>query len=509
MSKDDESSGEDSDDYGSDTEMEIAVETSETWKNKGNDFYKIKSYREAIAAYTQAIELDPQNAALYTNRAAASLMLAMYKETVADCDLAIGIDGNNAKAYFRKVTALKALGRLQPAIDALKTGLALDPGSATAMKDLEVLTTAQKDIKEVQALVEAKNFRVALTRVDKLISTLGTNFRELNLLKVECLIEVKRPEDAYNLTNTMMRTAMNGDVELLRLRAQVFYTMGDIENSFKHLQQAVRADPDNLSVRKFYKTVKLIDETKNAGDTAFKAGRTQEAIDSWSECIDLTKDNRPFACKLYLNRAIALTKLKDYKQAIKDCNVAIIFNHAYTKAYLKRAELHILVGGPENIQKGIEDYEKLLELEQDEEKSREYQQKIKKAKVALKRSKRKDLYAILGVEQSAAEADIKKAHRKGALLYHPDKQSSKSEEEKKEAETTFKAIGEAYEVLSNPETKERYDSGVEVEDLENPHAGGGGHSHGGGGMHGGHGGMDPNILFQMFMQQQQQQQGRR
>jgi hypothetical protein len=43
-----------------------------------------------------------------------------------------------------------------------------------------------------------------------------------------------------------------------------------------------------------------------------------------------------------------------------------------------------------------------------------------------------------------------------------------------------------------------YFVGVDVEDIDNPH-GGGGHSHGGGGMHGG---IDPNILFQMFMQQQ-------
>ena len=60
------------------------------------------------------------------------------------------------------------------------------------------------------------------------------------------------------------------------------------------------------------------------------------------------------------------------------------------------------------------------------------------------------------------------------------------------------SIGQAYEVLSNPEKKAQYDQGVEVEDLDNPHAGHD-HSHGHGG---GHGGIDPNILFHMFMQQQ-------
>ena len=125
-----------------------------------------------------------------------------------------------------------------------------------------------------------------------------------------------------------------------------------------------------------------------------------------------------------------------------------------------------------------------------------------KAKTALKRAGRKDLYSILGVTSQASEEEIKKAYKKAALKYHPDKQAGKSDEEKESAEKMFKSIGEAYECLSDPEKRSRYDSGVEVEDLDNPHAGsgfGGGHGHGHGG---GHGGIDPNILFQMFMQQQ-------
>lgn len=106
------------------------------------------------------------------------------------------------------------------------------------------------------------------------------------------------------------------------------------------------------------------------------------------------------------------------------------------------------------------------------------------------------MYAILGVTQDASESEIKTAYRKSALKYHPDKQASKSEEEKKSAETMFKSIGEAYEILSNSEKKARYDSGIEVEDLENPHARPGGDDMGGG-MRGG-GGIDPNIFHQMF-----------
>ena len=121
---------------------------------------------------------------------------------------------------------------------------------------------------------------------------------------------------------------------------------------------------------------------------------------------------------------------------------------------------------------------------------------ILKAKAALRNVNRKDLYKILEVPRDADEKDISRAYKKAALKYHPDKQAGKTDEEKAAAEAKFKAVGEAYEILSDAEKKQRYDSGVEVEDIDNPHAGHGG----GGGGH--HGGIDPNILFQMFMQQQ-------
>ena len=55
------------------------------------------------------------------------------------------------------------------------------------------------------------------------------------------------------------------------------------------------------------------------------------------------------------------------------------------------------------------------------------------------------------------------AYRKAALRYHPDKQASKGDDEKALAEKMFREIGEAYEVLSDPEKKKKYDEGVDVE----------------------------------------------
>lgn len=63
----------------------------------------------------------------------------------------------------------------------------------------------------------------------------------------------------------------------------------------------------------------------------------------------------------------------------------------------------------------------------------------------------KDYYDILGIKKGASDEDIKKAYRKQALRYHPDKNKSPGAEEK------FKEIAEAYDVLSDPKKKDIYD----------------------------------------------------
>ncbi len=63
----------------------------------------------------------------------------------------------------------------------------------------------------------------------------------------------------------------------------------------------------------------------------------------------------------------------------------------------------------------------------------------------------KDYYKVLGIAKGASEDEIKKAYRKQALRYHPDKNKSPGAEDK------FKEIAEAYDVLSDAKKKDIYD----------------------------------------------------
>ena len=65
---------------------------------------------------------------------------------------------------------------------------------------------------------------------------------------------------------------------------------------------------------------------------------------------------------------------------------------------------------------------------------------------------KEDFYEILGISKSASASEIKKAYRKKAIQYHPDKNPGD-----KTAESNFKKAAEAYEVLSDFESRKEYD----------------------------------------------------
>ncbi len=96
---------------------------------------------------------------------------------------------------------------------------------------------------------------------------------------------------------------------------------------------------------------------------------------------------------------------------------------------------------------------------------------------------KRDYYTVLEIAKSASAEEIKKAYRKMAIKYHPDKNANDKISEEK-----FKEAAEAYEVLSNPDKKQRYD--------QYGHAGLGGN--GGNGGRGGFGGMNMEDIFSQF-----------
>mmetsp|Transcript_22092 Transcript_22092/g.48044 ORF Transcript_22092/g.48044 Transcript_22092/m.48044 type:complete len:531 (+) Transcript_22092:38-1630(+) len=516
---------EDSDSHdSSDSDDEVPSVTHVEHKQNGNESYKRKDYRIAIAHYTLAIETakeerededdptkkyDPETLATYhNNRAAAFTMILQFDEAVADCDEAINLHAPFLKAHIRKANAQISLGELDHAFASLNKAAIHDPNSSPIISLKNDVEKLQQRVELARSLLNknrgdyppfplpnARDGKQALNQIMVVIGSCPA-WRSILVDKTQALLAVGRASEAYSTTTSLIRSNHSSSL-LVLYRAYALQQMGNVDDAMKHIKQILSGDPDNRMVANFYKLLRNLSKKKAEADTFYKSKNYEKAAELYSEALELTGCVGQYKAKLYFNRAMASHNLRKHPAVVEDCTNAISLDDEYVKAILRRAGSYLIMGEEADCQKAMNDYQTVMDLAEkrgDGDQMGEMKKKLREAQVQLKRSKQVDFYKILGAGRDATESEIKKSYRKSALKWHPDRHTNSSEEEKTKAEKTFRDVNHAYEVLSDPPKKAKYDSGVDIEDLDNPHTG---HGHG----HG-HGGMNQNDLFEMFMRQQ-------
>lgn len=101
----------------------------EELKSKGNAALQSENFEEAIKYYTEAINLDPNNHILFSNRSAAFAKTGKYKESLDDAEKTINLKSDWPKGYSRKGAALELLNKYDEAIKTYEEGLKYDPNN--------------------------------------------------------------------------------------------------------------------------------------------------------------------------------------------------------------------------------------------------------------------------------------------------------------------------------------------------------------------------------------------
>eukprot|EP00899_Mesostigma_viride_P007856 jgi/Mesvir1/17071/Mv15258-RA.1 len=117
---------------------------SETLREQGNTLFKEGHFLKAAAVYTKAIQEDPENATLYSNRCAALIKLNKLTKAMTDADKCIELKPQWEKGYFRKGCILEALGKNDEALQAFKLAADTNPENAEVagkVKNLKRLLT--------------------------------------------------------------------------------------------------------------------------------------------------------------------------------------------------------------------------------------------------------------------------------------------------------------------------------------------------------------------------------
>lgn len=102
-----------------------------TYKTKGDAEFTAREFHGAIENYSKAIELDPGNHILYSNRSASHAAVGDWMEADADARKCLSLQGNWAKGYVRLGDALHGLQKYEEALKAYKDGLKIEPENTT------------------------------------------------------------------------------------------------------------------------------------------------------------------------------------------------------------------------------------------------------------------------------------------------------------------------------------------------------------------------------------------
>ena len=265
----------------------------------------------------------------------------------------------------------------------------------------------------------------------------------------------------------------------LELRGGSYYVLGELDMAMNHYRKALKLDPEHTACKNGYRLVKKVSTLLEKSATAMTKKEYETATKYFQDLLKADPQHRTIIPKANIDLAECLLHLKRFPEAKAAASKAISLDEQNSHFHRIMGRIHMEL---DEFDEAVGKFRRAHELSQSDESIAD---ELRKAEAALKQSKQKDYYKILGVSRKATTKDIKKAYRELALQWHPDKHTG--DEEKEKAEKQFQLIAEAAEILGNEESRAKYDRGEEVL----PNQGGGG----------GPGGFNPFQHFQQFHQQ--------
>ncbi|KAG1339112.1 dnaJ protein P58IPK [Cocos nucifera] len=404
-------------------------------------------------------------------RASVMIKLNQYDDALGLLNAAIEANPNLSEAYSQRASVLRHLCRFEESEKNYKKFLELKPGISSVEKELSQLLQAQSALDYANNHFDSGDFSKALDYIDKIVLVFSPGCLKAKILKVKLLLALKDYSTAISETGYILKQEED-NLEALLLRGRAYYYLSDHDVASRHFQKGLRLDPENSELKKAYFGLKnLLKKTKSAEDNAAK-GKLRLAVEDFKAALAMDPSHSAHNVHLHLGLCKVLVKLGRGKDAINSCTEALEIDEELVEALAQRGEAKLIT---EDWEGAVEDLKIAAQKSPQDMNIREA---LMRAEKSLKLSKRKDWYKILGVSRTASIAEIKRAYKKFALKWHPDKNVDNREE----AEAKFREIAAAYEVLGDEDKRTRYDRGEDVDDMGMGMGGGGFNPFGGGGQ---------------------------
>lgn len=288
-----------------------------------------KKISEILEKYSQAIEEDPKNPAVHTNRGNTYYKMKDYKNALSDYSRAIELAPEDAAAYYNRGILYRNIGDYERALGDYSRAIELDPEDAATYNNRGLTYYNMKDYKNAlvdysRAIEENPEYAIGYYNRGLTYYNMGDYEEAIANYSRAIKLAPKYVSAYYNRGNT-------------------YYDIGDYERALENYSRVIKLAPEYAAAY------------NNRGLTYYKMEDYKNALEDYSRAIELDPD-----ASAYNNRGVLYNNMGAYKKALADYSKAIEEDPEYMKVYTNQGNTYYNIG---KYEKALENYSKVAELD--------------------------------------------------------------------------------------------------------------------------------------------------
>jgi DnaJ homolog subfamily C member 7 len=238
------------------------------------------------------------------------MSLNKFHDAMEDIKRADELDPNNQKVLLRLARIYTSLGRPREALqvyDSISPPISMKD-KAPAVNMLNHITQAEANLKEG---ISGSMIVHALDLAERGLGPGVEVPRKWRLMRGEAYLKMGNPNslgEAQNVAMALLRNN-NQDPDALVLRGRILYAQGDNDKAIQHFRSALGCDPDFRDAVKYLRMVQKLERLKGEGNEFWKNGNFQDAVDRYSQALEVDPSNKPTNAKILQNRALCYIKV--------------------------------------------------------------------------------------------------------------------------------------------------------------------------------------------------------
>eukprot|EP00210_Caulerpa_lentillifera_P000134 g129.t1 len=285
-------------------------------KAKGNEAFKNKRFEEAVEHFTRAIEINPANHVLYSNRSAAQASLKRFAEALEDAKMVVQIKPDWPRGYSRLGAAHHGLGELRDALKSYKQGLTIDPTNTVLLESKEELEQEmQSSMRSPFNSTDFMNRLLSDSRTSPLMvqPDFMAMLRDLQTNPSNMMRYMNDPR-----MQLVMEVGLGLDLASANAPTEETPPPPTPPQEPVTMPQEPKKEPEPEPEPQMGAGQQEAIQEKEAGNAAYKKRQFAKAIEHYTKALSLYDQDITFLT----NRAAVYFEMGEFENCIKDCEEA-------------------------------------------------------------------------------------------------------------------------------------------------------------------------------------------